>query len=67
MYNADSDSTSIFSGKNVATGRILLIIMGVFLGLVFIGLVAEVVFRLVKKGKRKVKNSEGISKNFTIG
>ena len=67
MYNAESDSTSIFSGKNVATGRTLLVITGVFLGLVFIGLVAEVVFRLVKKGKRKVKNSEGISKNVKTG
>lgn len=55
-YNADSDSISLFSGKNQFTREVLLIIMGVFLGLLAVGLVAEVVIRAIKRSNKKVKN-----------
>lgn len=55
-YNADSDSISLFSSKNQFTREVLLIIMGVFLGLLAVGLVAEVVIRAIKRSNKKVKN-----------
>lgn len=58
-YNADSDAISPFSGENPCTRKFLLIIMGVFLGLLCIGLVAEVVVRIIKRRNKKVKNVAG--------
>jgi len=57
-YNEDSDSTSIFSGKSKATQRFLLVIMGVFLGLVLLGVIAELMYRKLWRDTKKVRSSE---------
>ena len=57
--NQDSDSTSIFSGASKSTQRFLLITMGVFLGLVLLGIIGELVYKTMWKANKRVENSEG--------
>ncbi|KAL9981438.1 hypothetical protein ACROYT_G010144 [Oculina patagonica] len=58
VYNADSDGVSVFSGKSPATHQVLFIILGIFLGLVFLGIIAEVVYWKVLKSNKKVENGD---------
>lgn len=57
-YNEDSDSTSIFSGKAKTTQRFLLITMGVFLGLIVLGIIGEFAYKRLWKAKTKVQNGQ---------
>ena len=59
VYNSDSDSTSVFSGKSHSTHLVLFIILGAFLGLVFLGILAEVFYLKLRKAKKKVDSGEG--------
>ena len=56
-FDPDRDSISFLSGKSPATLKGLLIIMGIFLSLAIVGMVAEVVFRTARRAK--VQNGEG--------
>lgn len=58
VYNSDSDSMSAFSGKSRSTHVFLFIILGVFLGLVFLGILAEVFYLKLWKSKKKVDSGE---------
>lgn len=53
---------SVFSGKSPGTHLVLFIILGVFLGLVFLGIIAEVFYLKLWKSKKKVENGEGRNK-----
>ena len=61
VYNADRDSQTLFSGESNSTQKFLLIIMGIFLGLVFVGVTVEIIYRIVRKADHKVKNGEGMA------
>lgn len=50
---------SVFSGKSRSTHDFLFIILGVFLGLVFLGILAEVFYLKLWKSKKKVDSGEG--------
>ncbi|KAL9981440.1 hypothetical protein ACROYT_G010146 [Oculina patagonica] len=58
LYNHDRDAVSLFSGESPATRKALLVLLGVFVGLAFLGIIAEVVYRMLRKAK-KVQNDEG--------
>lgn len=57
-FNSDRDSISFLSGQAPATQKGLLVIMGIFMGLAVVGMIAEVVYRRVRKAK--VQNGEGM-------
>lgn len=58
-YQADSDSPSIVSGESENTQRFLLAHLGIFLGLILLGVIAELVYKKVWKAKKKVQSKEG--------
>jgi len=53
VYNSDSDFMSVFSGKSRSTHLFLFTILGVFLGLVFLGILAEIFYLKLWKSKKK--------------
>lgn len=59
MYNFDSDFMSVFFGKLCFMYDFLFIILGVFLGFVFFGILVEVFYLKLWKLKKKVDSGEG--------
>lgn len=64
VYNADRDSHTLFYGESPSTQKFLLRIMGVFLGLAFVGITAELIYRIVRKPDHKVKSGEGMTQTW---